>query len=263
MGQLRRRGLRLAPRPRQPLPADRGRRVDPRPPRPGRLVELRAERRSDQGRPRAGGRPRQHRHPSPAPSDDSSDPWGGGLDGSGSAGSGSDGSDASGAHDEPGDEPGDGPSDPAPSPDASDSTGSGKASTGPEPSAPATPDDRDDAPSRSADPSDGGSRTDTTGTPHEAPAQGKHRGGTDGEGADDGGRSSGGRHASRGDDARTDPPAGGHYTVRPGDTLSAIAAAHRLPGGWGALYDHNEGVIGSDADLIKPGQQLDLGHTAG
>lgn len=197
--------------------------------------------------------------PSPAPSDDSSDPWGGGLDGSGSAGSGSDGSDASGTHDEPGD----GPSDPAPSPDASDSAGSGKASTGPEPSAPATPDDRDDTPSQSADPSDGGSRTDTTGTPHETPAQGKHRGGTDGEDADDGGRSSGGRHASRGDDARTDPPADGQYTVRPGDTLSAIAAAHRLPGGWGALYDHNEGVIGSDADLIKPGQQLDLGHTAG
>ena len=51
--------------------------------------------------------------------------------------------------------------------------------------------------------------------------------------------------------------------MRPGDTLSAIAQAHRLPGGWAALYEGNEGVIGSDADLIKPGQLLDLGHKEG
>ncbi|MFG2830762.1 transglycosylase family protein [Streptomyces sp. NPDC048434] len=193
--------------------------------------------------------------PSPAPSDadGSSDPW----DPSDASGT-HDGSDSAGTHDEPGDEQ----SDPAPSPDAPDSAGSGDASTDPEPSDSATPGKGDDDPSQSADPSDDGSRTDTTGTPQEKPAKGKHRGDSGDEGDDDGGRSSG-RHASRGDEARTGPAGDGDYTVRPGDTLSAIASAHRLPGGWPALYDHNEGVVGSDADLIKPGQLLDLGHTAG
>ncbi|MEU9121998.1 transglycosylase family protein [Streptomyces sp. NPDC048506] len=112
-------------------------------------------------------------------------------------------------------------------------------------------------------PSDGGSRTDTSGTPHQVPPKGKHRGDVD-DTDGDGGRSAGGRHASRGDDApRTDPAADGDYTVRPGDSLSAIATAHRLPGGWPALYERNEGVIGADADLIQPGQRLDLGNAQG
>ncbi|MEU6330652.1 transglycosylase family protein [Streptomyces sp. NPDC047049] len=217
--------------------------------------------------------------PSPAPSDDggSPDPWdsSGSPDASGSAGT------HDGTHDGPGDEP----SAPTPSPDASDSAGTHE--PGDEASGPATPGDRADDPSRStdpstgpshsadpsddppqpadpsADPSEGGSRTDTSGTPRETPAKGKHRGGAGDEGADDDGRSSGGRHASRGDAGRTGPAADGDYTVRPGDTLSAIASAHRLSGGWSALYDRNEDVIGSDADLIKPGQLLDLGHSAG
>ncbi|MFE6743612.1 LysM peptidoglycan-binding domain-containing protein [Streptomyces tubercidicus] len=194
--------------------------------------------------------------------------------------------------DGPGDEPSGRPSDATPSPDASDSGEPGKsgdASTSPEPSGPATPgdqdDDRDGDPSHSADPSDGatdspsadpstdpstdpsggGSRTDGTGTPHKVPSKGKHRGEAGEEDAGKGGDDrSGGRHASRGGDAhRTGPAAGGDYTVRPGDSLSAIAAAHRLSGGWPALYDRNEGVIGSDADLIQPGQRLDLGRNAG
>lgn len=194
--------------------------------------------------------------PSPAPSDDSADPWdsSGTPDGADSAGP-----DSSGAHDESGDTP----ADPAPSPDPSGSAGSDDGAGSPEPSGSATPGDRDEDPSPSADPSDGGSRPDTTGTPHETPTKGKHRGDAGDQGADDGGRSAGGRHASRGDDARTDPAADGAYTVRPGDTLSAIASAHRLPGGWPALYDRNEGVVGTDADLIKPGQLLDLGHAEG
>ncbi|MFF8312473.1 transglycosylase family protein [Streptomyces lydicus] len=117
-------------------------------------------------------------------------------------------------------------------------------------------------PADSADPADGGSRTDTAGEAHGEPAKGRHRGGTDdgeGDGTD---RASGGRHASRGGDAHRTDPTGGDYTVRPGDSLSAIAQAHRLSGGWPALYERNEGVIGSDADLIQPGQQLDLGHDA-
>ncbi|MEV6106617.1 peptidoglycan DD-metalloendopeptidase family protein [Streptomyces sp. NPDC051940] len=47
-----------------------------------------------------------------------------------------------------------------------------------------------------------------------------------------------------------------HYTVRPGDTLSAIAAAHHVRGGWPALYERNRRVIGSDPNLIRPGQRL-------
>ncbi|MFH7600169.1 transglycosylase family protein [Streptomyces racemochromogenes] len=48
------------------------------------------------------------------------------------------------------------------------------------------------------------------------------------------------------------------YTVKPGDSLTAIADANGLKGGWSALYKANEQVIGTDADLIKPGQNLDL-----
>ncbi|MGW2720626.1 transglycosylase family protein [Streptomyces sp. NPDC001492] len=54
-----------------------------------------------------------------------------------------------------------------------------------------------------------------------------------------------GRSASRGD-----------YTVREGDTLSKIAARHGTT--WQRLYAANKAVIGSDPDLIVPGQQLDL-----
>ncbi|ATZ26328.1 Resuscitation-promoting factor RpfB precursor [Streptomyces lavendulae subsp. lavendulae] len=48
------------------------------------------------------------------------------------------------------------------------------------------------------------------------------------------------------------------YTVKPGDSLTDIANAKGLKGGWTALYQANEQVIGGDADLIKPGQNLDL-----
>ncbi|MGP4003269.1 transglycosylase family protein [Streptomyces sp. 8N706] len=86
--------------------------------------------------------------------------------------------------------------------------------------------------------------------------QGKHRGEPADE-ADSGadGRE-GGRHASR--KGGTDQSAGDRYTVQPGDSLSAIAEEHDLSGGWHELYDSNEEVVGSDADLILPGQNLDL-----
>lgn len=48
----------------------------------------------------------------------------------------------------------------------------------------------------------------------------------------------------------------GDYTVREGDTLSAIAAQHGTT--WRAIYAANKAVIGGDPDLIVPGQQLDL-----
>ncbi|MCQ4085076.1 LysM peptidoglycan-binding domain-containing protein [Streptomyces sp. RB6PN25] len=51
-------------------------------------------------------------------------------------------------------------------------------------------------------------------------------------------------------------PAAGHgtYTVAPGDTLSAIAAAHGTT--WQRIYAANRQVIGDDPDLILPGQRL-------
>ncbi|MFE7778011.1 transglycosylase family protein [Streptomyces sp. NPDC057445] len=95
---------------------------------------------------------------------------------------------------------------------------------------------------------------------------GKHRGtaATDEDepgnsGSSDSERDSG-RHASRGDGSARDVAATpGEYTVRPGDNLWAIADANEVPGGWPALYEANEDVVGSDADLILPGQSLDLG----
>ena len=46
------------------------------------------------------------------------------------------------------------------------------------------------------------------------------------------------------------------WTVRPGDTLSAIAVALRVPGGWQALYAANRPAIGPDPGVISPGTVL-------
>jgi LysM repeat protein len=48
------------------------------------------------------------------------------------------------------------------------------------------------------------------------------------------------------------------YVVRPGDTLSGIAAAQGVRGGWSALYAANQKVIGADPDVIRPGTVLVL-----
>ncbi len=50
----------------------------------------------------------------------------------------------------------------------------------------------------------------------------------------------------------------GSYTVKSGDTLSGIAAAKSLSGGWEALYDHNRNVVGGNPNLIFPGQDLKI-----
>ncbi|MDQ1034605.1 murein DD-endopeptidase MepM/ murein hydrolase activator NlpD [Streptomyces sp. V3I8] len=52
------------------------------------------------------------------------------------------------------------------------------------------------------------------------------------------------------------------YTVVHGDTLSGIAGAREVPGGWRKLYDTNRRTVGADPDLIVPGQRLDLRTTA-
>jgi LysM repeat protein len=46
------------------------------------------------------------------------------------------------------------------------------------------------------------------------------------------------------------------YTVAPGDTLSAVAAALGVRGGWRALYAASRRVIGPDPGLIRPGMVL-------
>ncbi|MFI5807477.1 transglycosylase family protein [Streptomyces sp. NPDC051561] len=49
----------------------------------------------------------------------------------------------------------------------------------------------------------------------------------------------------------------GEYKVKSGDTLSKIAEAKGVKGGWQHIADLNEDVV-SNADLIYPGQQLHL-----
>ncbi|MFD3614801.1 transglycosylase family protein [Streptomyces sp. NPDC058676] len=48
------------------------------------------------------------------------------------------------------------------------------------------------------------------------------------------------------------------YTVVRGDSLSEIADAERVKGGWRGLYAANRKAIGPDPDLIIPGQRLKL-----
>ncbi|MFH8753538.1 transglycosylase family protein [Streptomyces rimosus] len=62
-----------------------------------------------------------------------------------------------------------------------------------------------------------------------------------------------GGYADRG---RIRAAAGGGYTVRQGDTLSSIAAAHNT--GWQRLYAANRAAIGGNPHLIVPGQRLSV-----
>ncbi|MFE3472923.1 transglycosylase family protein [Streptomyces bacillaris] len=48
------------------------------------------------------------------------------------------------------------------------------------------------------------------------------------------------------------------YTVAGGDSLSGIADAQRVRGGWQKLYAANRAVVGDNPDLIFPGQRLSL-----
>ena len=49
------------------------------------------------------------------------------------------------------------------------------------------------------------------------------------------------------------------YTVRKGDTLSGIAKKLGIPN-WRTLYEQNKSVIGSNYNLIRPGQKLTYGE---
>ena len=52
------------------------------------------------------------------------------------------------------------------------------------------------------------------------------------------------------------------YTVAAGDTLSGIAAALSVRGGWPALYAANQRAIGPDPDAIRPGTTLAIPQRA-
>jgi cell wall-associated NlpC family hydrolase len=58
----------------------------------------------------------------------------------------------------------------------------------------------------------------------------------------------------------TPPKSGGAstYTVQRGDWLSKISARYNLKGGWERLYALNKSTVGSDPDLVYPGQILKL-----
>ncbi|NGN62301.1 peptidoglycan DD-metalloendopeptidase family protein [Streptomyces sp. A7024] len=58
--------------------------------------------------------------------------------------------------------------------------------------------------------------------------------------------------------ARTTPRSSKPYVVESGDTLTGIAAEEKVRGGWTALYERNRRTIGSDPDLILPGQKLSV-----
>jgi nucleoid-associated protein YgaU len=56
-----------------------------------------------------------------------------------------------------------------------------------------------------------------------------------------------------------------HYAVLPGDTLWDIAAKvlrtddlHRIASYWPRIHRANRDLIGSDPNLLRPGQVLDL-----
>ncbi|GGO87751.1 transglycosylase family protein [Wenjunlia tyrosinilytica] len=57
-------------------------------------------------------------------------------------------------------------------------------------------------------------------------------------------------------DAR--PAVSRSYEVASGDSLSSIADTHHVDGGWQALYHTNRQVVGSNPNLIFPGQKLSL-----
>jgi resuscitation-promoting factor RpfA len=58
--------------------------------------------------------------------------------------------------------------------------------------------------------------------------------------------------------ANSGTSAAARYTVAAGDSLSGIADAQHVAGGWHQLYDLNRPALGANPNLIKPGQILNL-----
>ncbi|GAB2937628.1 transglycosylase family protein [Streptomyces heilongjiangensis] len=118
------------------------------------------------------------------------------------------------------------------------------------------------------DGSDNSASDDTASSSGDADAgTGRHRGASAEEGvhtdaADSRDDASSGRHASRDGDGSREA-VDGSYTVRPGDSLTAIADSLEVGGGWRELYAENEGTVGTDPDLILPGQTLEVDAETG
>ncbi|WP_263166585.1 LysM peptidoglycan-binding domain-containing protein [Streptomyces sp. SCSIO ZS0520] len=157
-----------------------------------------------------------------------------------------------------------GSADPSGSPSESDESGEKGESGAPEADPSATPED-------SATPGDGDGKTGDEGDSGTDRGNSPGSGGGSGSGGEGSGRHRGepapdadvpdrpgnstGRHSRPGDS----PAAGdGSYSVRPGDSLSMIAEAQDVDGGWPALYALNKETVGADPDLILPGQSLAL-----
>lgn len=48
------------------------------------------------------------------------------------------------------------------------------------------------------------------------------------------------------------------HTVRPGETLAAVARDYGVAGGWQSLYAANEAAVGADPDMLRPGVVLTI-----
>ncbi|WP_328339592.1 LysM peptidoglycan-binding domain-containing protein [Streptomyces violaceus] len=133
-----------------------------------------------------------------------------------------------------------------------DSEGSASRDQGPDSSPSATPERGKSDNSRQGD--DSSALTETgSGT-----GSGRHRGPsadetqTPGSGRMD---DSTGRHASRDEEGSSDASEGA-YIVGIGDSLWSIADSLDVSGGWHELYDGNKKAVGTDPNLIRPGQTL-------
>ncbi len=140
---------------------------------------------------------------------------------------------------------------------------SSSASSAPSASATGTPSAGASGGGRHAKPSPSGSGSASaaptpSGTPSGAPSSAPTDPGSTTPGDRGGDRASRGGTQARQHDPVTDGQESSSYTVQPGDNLSQIATDHSVPGGWPSLFDANKSVVGSDPNLILPGQQLTL-----
>ncbi|MEU1001022.1 transglycosylase family protein [Streptomyces tibetensis] len=187
--------------------------------------------------------------------------------GSDSSGS-SDSSDSSGEVDSPGllDSLGSSPSDsPSPSPSSSDTSSAQKDETGKTDkstestgSSQKRQSDSSSSDTSKSDKADSARQGDGSQQPADT-GSGRHRGpSADEAGAPDGDRAekSTGRHSAPGEESSGDASSEGAYIVGVGDSLWSIADALRVSGGWHALYEGNEAEVGTDPNLILPGQTL-------
>ncbi|MFI8892243.1 transglycosylase family protein [Streptomyces paradoxus] len=185
--------------------------------------------------------------------------------GSDSSGS-SDSSESSGEVDSPGllDSLGSSPSgesSSSPSPDASSPSKDETAKNDKSPESDGSSQGRKPDASPSATAEGGKSDTSRQGDDSSASAEtgsGRHRGPsadeTQGSGSDAAEKSTG-RHSAPADESSGDASEGA-YIVGVGDSLWSIADALRVSGGWHELYEGNEKAVGSDPDVIHPGQTL-------